>query len=505
MITPKFDINQDEEYIYIKIKISNIRFSAAGLELVVQENLVIFHLSPYYLRLRFPHNLVDDERAKAEYKASDESIDVQLPKEIKGQYFEDLDLPTKLLAREGDILGADAIEQSTKNDDSKKKGPLIQEIRNSDSSNNISTSENIASLGETYNWEIEQNYNNEEVSDTNILKTKYGFNDSYDSIISVSVARGNDINELESPEHTNPNDRVKDRLKKEDIKFDSDYYLYEYMLEKYGSEEDIEINGLKKLLNFTPPLAKQYLKWYSKANKTNNDSESDMPINFTDEEKSQMQNNLPKKSYLVNDTKMLYVMLINLLFSYMFEQLENEGTHTVESPWTIGKLTPQFAFLDQKLILDDSLSSNLSIIKVAIVTSIRRSLSYTLHRNFNLSMKALNFVYYILRGGKRLIIRCLLDIHEIFRIHDVYYVYNKIFLDDLCSWFISDGNSNVIKSLALEFHKEISQMKKEDIDFNLISGFDEDTGEPTWENMTLKEMELMAEAQYIADNENQET
>ena len=32
------------------------------------------------------------------------------------------------------------------------------------------------------------------------------------------------------------------------------------MTHKYGSEEDLEINGIKELLKFTPSVVKQYLQ-----------------------------------------------------------------------------------------------------------------------------------------------------------------------------------------------------------------------------------------------------
>lgn len=482
MLTPRFGITQDEEFIFINIEISNVRFNAPGLEMVVDENLFVFHLSPYYLRLRFPHDLVDDERAKAEYKAKNESIDIRIPKLNKGQFFEDLDLPTKLLARQGDVLGADAISSQQSN---KKKKPLIQEV-NSSCTNSV---EETPEVGEHFNWEIKQTLPS---NSADLLKTKYGFDNNYDSIISVSISNGNDINELDDPEHTEPNERVKERLRKENLKFDPEYYVSDFMTCKYGSEEDLEISGIRNLLSYVPPMAKRYLKWYKNAE----DKEAVMSLDFTDEEQKQMQSNIPKKTHLVDDVKTLYLTTLSLLFAYNFEQVENEGSHTTESAWTIGKLAPQLSCLDQQILLIENLQ-DFSIIKAIIVTGIRRSLSYPLHRNYDLSIKAWNFVYYVLRGGKRLVLKCLLDIHEVFRFHDIYYVYNKILLDDLLSWFISDGSENVLRSLAHEVKKELNSLQKKEVEFDCVSGLDEETGEPTWENMTLEEIEFLSEQEYL--------
>lgn len=486
MITPKFKITQDDEYLYIKIDVSSLRFNAAALEMVVEENVFVFHLSPYYLRLRFPHSLVDDERSNAKYESKDESIDIKLPKEVKSQFFEDLDIPTKLLARHGDILGASNVESSSA--DSRQKGPLIQEIGGEENNDNDHRIESLEEQGEAFDWEIEQK---PAESTDGLLKTKYGFDNLYDSMVSVSIANGNDINELDDPEHTGSNDRVKERLEKEKLKFDAEYYVSEHMIYKYASPEELEINGIKEVLKNTPPVVKHYLKWY----KSTEERESTMPIEFSDKEQTQMQNNIPHKEYLIQDPKTPYITILNILFGYIFEQIENDGIHNTESAWTIGRLVPQISFLDQQLLLEEDLGT-VSIIKAAVITGTRRSLSYPLHRNFELTLKAWNYVYYLLRGGHRLVIRCLLDVHELFRFHDVYYVYNKILLDDLCSWLISKGNENVIRSLAIELKKEIDAISKDEIEFDCLSGFDETTGEPSWENMTLKEMEIIAEQQY---------
>ncbi|CCF60212.1 hypothetical protein KAFR_0J01460 [Kazachstania africana CBS 2517] len=487
MITPSFDVTQDSQTLQVKIKINSIRFSAEHLEISINENIFIFHLSPYYLRLRFQQNLIDDERAVAKFVPGEECVLVTVPKATEGEVFEDLDLHSKLLARIGE------------NDSSKKTGPLIQEI---DGTNDEVKS--VGVIGERFDWEIEQK---QDTGETGLFGFKYGFDDRYDSIIGVSISNGNDINELDDPEHTDSNGRIKEREYKENLKFDPDYYLSEYMIDKYGEGEDLEINGINNLMKYVPQLAKDYLKWYKHAE----NKDEIMPIEFNETEQNQMQNNIPRKEYLFVNTenvKLSYISILNLLFSYIFENIENEGARSTESAWTIGKLTPQISFLDQQLKQEvngealllsqdeKSQKKELSLIKSAIMVGVKRSLSYPLHRNYELAMKCWKYVYYLLRGGKRLIIKALLDIHEIFRFHDVYYVYNKVLLDDLVAWFIQQGDETVIRSLAIELKKETDNLMKTEIEFECIAGLDMETGAPTTENMTLAEMELIAETEY---------
>ena len=130
---------------------------------------------------------------------------VKIGKLNQNEYFEDLDLPTKLLARQGDLIGADALTENL--GEKKAQKPLIQEIDADDTfSKSKEDVKTIGQMGEDFNWEIEQNIDS--TINNELLKTKYGFDNLYDTIISVSVSNGNDINELDDPEHTKANDRV---------------------------------------------------------------------------------------------------------------------------------------------------------------------------------------------------------------------------------------------------------------------------------------------------------
>lgn len=514
MITPRFDIEQDDEFLNIKVSINNIRFSASGVEININENVLIFHLSPYYLRLRFDHNLVDDERATANFIPGEGKILIKAPKANKGEIFEDLDLHSKLLARVniGDSIG----------EENKTQGSLIQEIGGSTSG--PEKIEDISKLGQNFDWEIEQVEEAPENEDLLNNASKYGFNNDYSGLIGVSISNGNDINDLNDPEHTNSIDRVKQRIQRENNVFDDEYYASEYITYKHGNEEDLDINRIKNIMAFEPKIIQDYKKW---TNEQPANRDAIMPVEFTETEKNQMENNLPKKqSYLLDGEtiKLNYITILNLLFSFNFENQENEGDNTSESVWTIGKLTPQIAGLDQQLAIPESHKETKeteeilirevkdapndnentkkapeSIIKTAIVAGIRRSLCFPLHRNYDLSLKAWENAFYTLKGGKRLVIKTLLAIHELFRFHDIYYVYNKCLLDDLCAWFISQGNETVIRSLALELQQQLVALTKNDVEFECLADVDMETGETSSEQVTIQELEILSEQMY---NEN---
>jgi protein SHQ1 len=60
--------------------------------------LFTLHVNPYYLRLNFSHNLLEDDESSAKYDGTSGYLTITLTKEIPGQEFKDLDLLAKLLA-----------------------------------------------------------------------------------------------------------------------------------------------------------------------------------------------------------------------------------------------------------------------------------------------------------------------------------------------------------------------------------------------------------------------
>lgn len=68
------------------------------MDIHVDETLLTVHINPYFLRLNFSHNLLEDEDSSANYDPGSGSLTISLTKENKGENFKDLDLLAKLLA-----------------------------------------------------------------------------------------------------------------------------------------------------------------------------------------------------------------------------------------------------------------------------------------------------------------------------------------------------------------------------------------------------------------------
>ncbi len=480
MITPFFTLRQDDIFLYIDIKISHIRFQSTKIESIVEEDgqLFIFSLAPYYLRLRLPGKIVSDEldeikegevdeaRNEVKYDSSNESISFKYVKVNKGEEFKDLDLSSKLLARRGDD---DYIK--SKERESGSNGALIQDL--SVKSNIINDNDNDQAMmdideAEDFDWEIKQSIpqNTESISIENPIK-KYGFNNTYCDIIGVSIINGNDINEVSKPEEIKSYEELtEDRLTNENLKFDSDHYINDFLDIYLDGGEDFEHSPIKEIINWESNLKKQFHKWQKQKlkqneteteNKNENDKHSNIfPLEFTKEEQTQLQT-LPLKKYFISNPKSIYLNLISFIFSFSYDYRTTQGDSTIESSWTIGKLSPQLSSLD----------SNFSTLKDVLITSTKRSLIYPLYRSWELSLKCWEDTYYIIRTGRRGILRCLLKIRELFRFHDIYYVYNKIWIDDYCTWLQIDSgaNENVIRSLAHELRQQYTNLTKSDVPF----------------------------------------
>lgn len=133
----------------------------------------------------------------------------------------------------------------------------------------------------------------------------------------------------------------------------------------------------------------------------------------------------------------LYLTLITLLFSYAYESRTTQHDPTPESAWTLATLTPAFSSLDPPDVLAASnipLEFSEDELSEALVMSYRRSLAFPLYRSFILAEVCRGDVGRLLSKGKRMVVRCLLEMKNILDHHDVYYVYSKVWLDDFCVW-----------------------------------------------------------------------
>lgn len=139
----------------------------------------------------------------------------------------------------------------------------------------------------------------------------------------------------------------------------------------------------------------------------------------------------------------LYLTLISVLFSYAYESRTTQGDPGPESAWTVCNLTPAFSALDSAPYHDeeslDTSRYSESVLQATFRESYRRSLAFPLFRSFALAEACRRDVSDWLIKGKRVVFRCLLNVKRILDLHEVYYVYSKVWVDDFCVWVQSSA------------------------------------------------------------------
>ena len=638
MLTPKFDITQDDIHIFIKIHINNIRFSTSNLDITINNNMVNFSLLPYYLRLTFNEgeNMMSEEDIvtqnmiqevgnpgsqleqpfECKLLSEEDVIEIKLFKKNKNQTFLDLDNHLRLLNRQE--TAADTSILNVVDEAKPNQNKLIQEI--DDDTNDIPL---LSKLGETFDWQIKQSVNDKK----DVNNNKIGFSSKYtaDAII-PSIYNNNEINEvaeavLLKDTEDFENELIQLRNYRDNLKFDPDYYMNDYITFRYGQEneymkEDLDINGILEILKYVPNEIKYFLKWV-KLKGADKPKFKDL-ITYNDFEQEQMREKIPKNiqhddfDKIVHDNsdiklvtkqsplflhltkspknikfddinqswKQNLAFLINAIFGYYFQSMEfdynlkeetnekvpsstykpSKREQTSERSWLIGKLAPQLSNLDKTLLLKDfgvkercnwkpelklenkdvdmgdeddfiikeaveekvekedikisDMEDKENIIKAALIISIKKSLSYPLHRNLQLSLKVADYVNYTFLGGSKLIIKILLKIHELFRFDDTFYIYNKIWLDDMITWLLKfcdaefhDINNEVVRGddILDELFKDIASkisftnrsFQKEDFDFMIIqSELNEQGDNIEWDSINIQEIQNIADVKY---------
>ncbi|CAE7221681.1 unnamed protein product [Rhizoctonia solani] len=417
MITPKFSCSQDETSVVVKLYVPAVR--AADAEIHVEDTLFSAHISPYFLRLNFPHPVLEDDDSSASYDPSSGTLTVKLTKETKGIHFPDLDLLAKLLAPRS---------AAALNDEGRSKGPLI-EVLDAPSADTLASQlgsklrldldqeHAVFARAAENDWQLEQVAPDDELPDVGVstsTRNAYGFLDLHTGYFVNVVHTENEVNELGAQaENSTIARRRQLREASEEAKWDEEHYIADFV--------DDEI--IRELMSAEIPSEDTFV--------------------FTEEENMAMLR-LPRREYLLTPdrTRELQIALCTILFAAQYDWRTTQGESTPESAWTICKLVPAFCALDP-------CPAPVSL-RSALRTSYRRVLAFPLYRSFALCQRVQQDVAQLLSQGSRAVTRRLLATKDILDGHDVYYVYSKIWVDDFCAWLPSHLTDSDLKALGSE-------------------------------------------------------
>eukprot|EP01049_Picozoa_sp_SAG25_P013172 SAG25_NODE_1965_length_2086_cov_0.904378_2_plen_399_part_00 len=377
MITPRFQVRQDTDFVVVTIRVRSVKVDA--MEFYVLDHEFKFYCRPYFLRLNFPHALVEDGREGATYDPMLGEIVCTLPKAEPGQDFPNLGMLTALLAR-------------TKPPQGEVAGPRIEVVGGDEYGDD---GEDAGADGEEWEWDQELPAAEEGGADATsgagmgiLPSIRYGFNDAYSGYFRDLAAEAREIVDLPEPDTTPAAQRREQRLAAEEQKFDGEYIVAEAM-DQATVEQILRWTPHWQLATPAPSPAGAAAAAPAPLVVTTTSEPQPEPepetgvggadIAFTEAENKVLLE-LPRKEYLLSgaEERSVWLGLLDLLLAYIYDHRTTMGDATVESGWTIATLAPTLIWFEKHESVADVCAS-----------FARRALVYPLYRNWRLVLQIL--------------------------------------------------------------------------------------------------------------------
>lgn len=372
MLTPKFSLTQNEQFVIATLHVPHVKISES--EMFIEGTEFKFYLKPYYLRLNFSNEIIEDGSEHAQYDIEKGDIIVHIPKKNSGENFTDLTMINKLLAPKQKLCN-----------------PKIEVV----GSCNDTPVESTQLLPEDFSWEWNQEYPAENSCLDHVV---YGFCNKYKNYYGSFVNEFPELLDLPMPDQT-PLSNRKALLELNLMEsFDMEHYLSDYM-------DMNEFVG--DVIHYQPRYVSN-------------------PAQFSCvEDEQQLLCQLPHFQVHIEKSELrrTLVGLVDILFAFVFDHLTNCGEISVESPWNICKISSQLSWLYTPSSLKECLLLNFS-----------RALTFPLYRHFDFCSRVFEDLKFIVSKGKPLILKCLLGVYDVLRKHEFYYLHNNVFLKDYCLW-----------------------------------------------------------------------
>eukprot|EP01124_Arcella_intermedia_P009473 TRINITY_DN1617_c0_g1_i2.p1 TRINITY_DN1617_c0_g1~~TRINITY_DN1617_c0_g1_i2.p1 ORF type:complete len:597 (-),score=165.26 TRINITY_DN1617_c0_g1_i2:4-1794(-) len=218
MIAPRFWLDQDDQFVYLHLKVKYIKASTA--DWYILENEFKFHCKPYFLKLVLPFPCVEDGRESARYDMEKGQMDISLPKAQVGQFYPNLDMLTTL--REARQTGP-AIE-------------VLNKMKVDEQEMDKRLNEMLEHPEGEEDWTLPQMVVEEKEED-GLEKVFYGFNNQVTSFFEKSDTDFSEIIDNPQPDSIKKVEIKKLRTQQEDEVFNMEHYIVDYL-------EDDEIQDI---------------------------------------------------------------------------------------------------------------------------------------------------------------------------------------------------------------------------------------------------------------------
>lgn len=431
MLTPIFSLDQCDEFLTFIIKAPYTKISET--EIFVDGDDFRFFSKPYFLRLHLPGRLREDGRESAEYDFDRKEFRVRVPKESPGEEFVDLQFISNLLTKKRD----------------KKVGPLI-EVLDEPKPNSDADDEDDGEVeedGDQWLWEqrLEKDESRHFAPGMLINSVpKYGFaNKAFGLFSSRLEEERRELTDIPDPDATTQTQRHQLKFQDENKKFCSDHYLADL-----HDSDDVE-----RIL-----LAPSRWRASSQASvcRLTSGRELSLDRRFTDTEKDTLKN-LPRREFLLSpeDKRIALLSLVDVLLASAYDQRTTDGDTTVESGWTINKISSTLSWFIE-----------FQSVKSVISSFLRRSLTFPLYRHWKLSLKCLQDAINIFKQGKVTVVRSLIEIYKCFIDCDPRYLLNDLYITDMIVW-VQTVNAKTLQKLGADLEALAAKVRKGDVGFDL--------------------------------------
>ncbi|XP_067935579.1 protein SHQ1 homolog [Watersipora subatra] len=420
MLTPRFTLSQNDEFIIAKIETPYVKFSDG--EMWMQDNEFSFYCKPYHLKLYFSGEIFEDGTELARYDVESGIFTINIPKMVKGEKFENLDMLTKL------------VTPSTAN--TSVKGSAVIEVLNS------STYDELVDETTEIDWSVEQVLPKEDEVDIglSLCSCNYGFNLKHKTVFTKLREEAHELLDILNPEEAPVQQRPILQKQQEVKDFNLEHYIADFC----------DDSLIEELITYTSSSEIAYKKY-----REGTASLSNLIVYSKDEVEDLLR--LPRKDYILDsgETKSALLGLIDVLFAYLYDMRSCMEENTVESCWTVRKLSSCLSWL---VVHAD--------LKTTLCGCLRRALSYPLYRHWVLAMKVLEDVCIALCLGRKHVVKCLLSIHRLFNNNEPYHVLNDLYITDYCTWIQTVSNDTL---MSLSNQIRCCHLSKDDLGLDLLA------------------------------------
>uniref|UniRef100_A0A158P8E2 Protein SHQ1 homolog n=1 Tax=Angiostrongylus cantonensis TaxID=6313 RepID=A0A158P8E2_ANGCA len=287
MITPSFNIVQNEKFLIVTIRAPYAKIS--DVEIEYGDDIFMFSAPPYYLRVHLPREVEDDSSGTAEYDSALGEFTVHVPKRHVGENFPRLDMITELLNPQKKLTAKQLVEEI--GDDADNEGTrYFVEQKITDMS--VGLSEDCVDV------------------------CGYGFAWRRKGILGNKDIGG--LVELSDPEHCPISERSINCAEHDTKSFDAERYLLDFL----DPEECLQQSISSKL---------------------------DLKLDVDEDDRKRLKD-FPRKKLPTLSKEEHYkvaLSLIDIVFAFAYDMRINDWEISCESGWNIVKLAPSLNFLCQ--------------------------------------------------------------------------------------------------------------------------------------------------------------